>query len=699
MTVNEYCSFLLKDGVRIGKSCVLVVPRWQDQQDIRAFYRQRPDVSILPVSDAIITNAFLPMPAVVFSRIKDSVRAVNAKGKVACVVGLDGYMRLVSPDKHFEIQAELRTILDDASLKVSFIVGALEMKKEFPLSYPRYREEQSILEIGRGSPDIGWPQEITFVHKQLPPPEMVVAPSIQCFLKDVEDGKSFSHVCICVDSIYTEIPGVDPSVRQVLTLKSYFKEFCDFDENISDSGLQWLYDRMCQSEVPGSVLHILQTYFYPVGLKDCLVTAPKRIRQAAGAERELLIWMLKKTVARETYLALVLSNENMNRVDFTEVYVSAALDILNSPKALDYAAERQKALKEISCGHLVHATKSFITQCKEYPTGHVALWLNNGTDDEKREIMRRTIADQGVDVPLVSRASYPLLDAYLQEYRLGFEVLNEYFSFYRTQKIKNSVSSEFHARAFQEELPPDLPNRDALVQKYVSDAKTGLLVVDALSAEYVPMILALAQMRGTGVKDMSVAYCRLPSSTRYNRIAWPDDRRIREVKQLDNVIHHGIEANAPSKIEENLTASLEVIEKNVFPAIEEGLQFYNRIILTSDHGASRLAVCAYAQGFSQTVELPKGVDILDWRFCSAHESAPCPDEMTPSFCGAYWAVKGYNRLPKQGGKQYELHGGATIEERLVPVIVFERGAVFESKPQRGACAKDTQIAVNDDFDL
>ena len=34
----------------------------------------------------------------------------------------------------------------------------------------------------------------------------------------------------------------------------------------------------------------------------------------------------------------------------------------------------------------------------------------------------------------------------------------------------------------------------------------------------------------------------------------------------------------------------------------------------------------------------------------------------------YWVVRGYNRLPKKGAMS--VHGGATLEERLVPVIVF-----------------------------
>ena len=35
-------------------------------------------------------------------------------------------------------------------------------------------------------------------------------------------------------------------------------------------------------------------------------------------------------------------------------------------------------------------------------------------------------------------------------------------------------------------------------------------------------------------------------------------------------------------------------------------------------------------------------------------------------------MRGYHRLPKKGGKKYALHGGASLEERLVPVLVFSK---------------------------
>jgi hypothetical protein len=61
-------------------------------------------------------------------------------------------------------------------------------------------------------------------------------------------------------------------------------------------------------------------------------------------------------------------------------------------------------------------------------------------------------------------------------------------------------------------------------------------------------------------------------------------------------------------------------------------------------------------------------------------------------------VRGYNRLPKKGGGQgLELHGGATLEERLVPIVIFSKSGQFV--PKAKISGRRVQIVEKDDFDL
>jgi hypothetical protein len=64
----------------------------------------------------------------------------------------------------------------------------------------------------------------------------------------------------------------------------------------------------------------------------------------------------------------------------------------------------------------------------------------------------------------------------------------------------------------------------------------------------------------------------------------------------------------------------------------------------------------------------------------------------------YWVVRGYNRLPKSGGKLNELHGGASLEERLVPVVVFTR-TISAVQPKQADKKTMEQIVAKMDFDI
>ena len=75
----------------------------------------------------------------------------------------------------------------------------------------------------------------------------------------------------------------------------------------------------------------------------------------------------------------------------------------------------------------------------------------------------------------------------------------------------------------------------------------------------------------------------------------------------------------------------------------------------------------------------------NWRYSRAPQgvmrSAEFEQSYHPENNETYWIVRGYNRLPKSGGKLYELHGGAAAEEMLVPVVVFAKNAALDISKQ------------------
>ena len=218
-----------------------------------------------------------------------------------------------------------------------------------------------------------------------------------------------------------------------------------------------------------------------------------------------------------------------------------------------------------------------------------------------------------------------------------------------------------------------------------TQSDVALLVVDAMGAEYMPLLLALAKRRGMNIESQAVVSAKLPTETVFNSVKWDESRILPEVKSIDNIVHHGAEKHEASIPERNFAETLRMFEIEIMKRIAHGLTLFARVVVTADHGASRLAVIAYNEGKGTTLQWEGQPD--DWRYSLAPQGVPRPPELEqeyfPETKKTYWIVRGYNRLPKMGGKLYELHGGATLEERLVPIVVFARNSVAEIPMQQG----------------
>ena len=285
--------------------------------------------------------------------------------------------------------------------------------------------------------------------------------------------------------------------------------------------------------------------------------------------------------------------------------------------------------------------------------------------------------------------------------------LTGYFSAYRELKCADSVTSEFCETAFKCAIPEDVPTRESLLVALREDSDTALLVVDAMGAEYIPFLLDRAKRYN--IKPVAVHYstAKLPASTPFNPVKdeW-GDKRYWKFNDFDAAVHDSTYSDTAAA----MSKELRILDRDVMGRVAEMLGQYKRVVLTADHGASRLAVLARKAGLSRDItEFNGKLDVLDWRFAKRHsathlDSADFVEPLNMDFV----IIKGYNRFSKSGGPGFEIHGGATIEEQVVPVIVFERAAAFsESAPTADPVAQkpqsvvnaDAQIGINNDFDI
>lgn len=370
--------------------------------------------------------------------------------------------------------------------------------------------------------------------------------------------------------------------------------------------------------------------------------------------------------------------------------------VLSDINAKKYAIERAEALNTIGLDY-ESLIVEFISLAKE--SDDALHFLNCGTNAERIEIIRRaSTEDLSYGLSKEYSELFPTLaDYFSSAYDFEDPATTAYFNEYRRYKVSGSITDNFVKRAYDLVVPKAYPSRDTVIAKLQAQSDTALLVIDAMGAEYMPLLIAMAKRRGMNIESQAVVTAKLPTETVFNPIKWDETRRLPEIKSIDNIVHNGAAKHEASSPERNFAETLRVFETEIINRIAEGLTRFARVVVTSDHGASRLAVIAYNEGKSTT--LPWNGQPDDWRYSLAPARAARPPELEqayfPETQKTYWIVRGYNRLPKKGGKFYELHGGATLEERLVPVVTFTRKVVTEApKPIRKKITAD----VVDEFE-
>jgi hypothetical protein len=696
------------------------MPPGESWTTLRRFCQERGDIE-LRLSDLISEKAWLPMPDEVFERVRDTMTAQAASGKSVVLLGLPGYLALLTDENKRAAVAALREWVDGGSGRAAVCLlrsdDGTKMIINDVFANPRYRQGRQLIAIqanqivpqfasirsarltdapeqGKG---IAGRTEVMLVGDDLTSFIPELCDTFQKYLRYTEEHPDDNSVRrIVVASEGRELAGLSADVLQIVCLRDFARVFYDVDDaKLSEDALRWMCGRGKEGE--GKKLsETLKTLLSPDG------GVAKRVLRVfdahKGAEREAALWLVKHVAPQGSYLQCVAGQEGITFSNFRAAYVTGAAEWLDD--AVVYAIERRDAIQEANAIMSGADIKQFIERCADESTSRVAPWLNCKTAAERAELLRRCAVD-GV-VSNAVKDVYPEVAAYLNaDPVFSDEALEGYFKEYRDLKMAGRVTLKSYSKVSRVVPPGSVQSRDAIVQKYALDTKCALLVVDAMGAEWLPMLLTLARERNLGVDSLAVGESHLPTSTQFNNIHWPDAaRRLPDIKRFDNIAHNGAETHEVRRAEENLAAALDVIGAEVLPRVEEGLARFERVLVTADHGSSRLAALAWQSEprLARTLACEDGAEVADWRYRERAAQGGCPSEMEETLDGRHWVVRGYDRLPKKGGGQgFELHGGATLEERLVPVVIFSRAGQFVPTAKTGG--KRAQIVEKDDFDL
>lgn len=703
MTVNDFCTHFIKSP-EYRKSRLLFAPNKQDYFTLRNFCINSDFISRVRISDCIHSNNYIPSGGAIFSDLHPYILKANKRNQVAFVEGFDAINALWSDENSLQAYYAIRNLLDDASLHFLIITDSFGDTAKTVFSHPRYHEANLVIRFGNEASPEKSNRDIYLLDTMFSKIQLngCHLKSLAKYIEECENNTlADGNINIFLDFKGGSIPGFSPVLRQIYTKGQLLQQFCELKDNLPECAFEWLYSSLLEEKEIIPALTLAQKHFFPDGVvnDDFLKKTPKAIQLVDSNKKDILLWTVRNSVRKNTYLSYVVNNEEVTPDNFISFYVCEAEHYLNAGNAEQLQQERKDAMLQIGTSMLEAEIADFINCLKDYPSEQVIPWLNCESPLEKIEIVRRIVNMDQYEIPNCVSKSYPLLGKYLTEYCFGSALLNQYFTQYRHLKLKDTLTEDFSSLA--KEADPNLEgitSRDSLLQTYCGSEDTALLVVDALGAEYMPMILTIAKDRNLGIEREEAVFSKLPTSTEFNPMSWPEARKIPEIKALDGIIHNGAEIHSKKTFEENFVATLEVFNNKIFTEISKALAKYPRVILTSDHGATRLAVRAQEKGMSQKVVQFKDVDNCRYTTAIKGQTNPDKNNIYENISGDYWLVKGYNCLAKKTGISYETHGGVTYEEMLVPFIVFKKGATYTPKMEQNQ-STDNEITENDDFDL
>ena len=250
------------------------------------------------------------------------------------------------------------------------------------------------------------------------------------------------------------------------------------------------------------------------------------------------------------------------------------------------------------------------------------------------------------------------------------DVLSDYFTAYKMQKLTNRLQPEFlhQVEGFALERPYNcfLPRCAVLRELDCKEAEAYFF--DGLGIEFLSYIESKCEKLGLQA-EVRLARCELPSITSQNKDFYqffPEGKEIRKIDALDECKHHSKKYDYQKCREPlHLFEELSIIDKEMESIHSRfALGQAESAVIVSDHGASRLAVLKGSESSIITLE-EKG----------QHSGRCAPADKDPAlpyvaYENGYAVLANYDRF--KGGRKadVEVHGGATLEEVLVPVILL-----------------------------
>ena len=506
--------------------------------------------------------------------------------------------------------------------------------------------------------------------------------SVYCGLKSWYDywtNPSASHNYLALMTArfrYVQAVGGSITVKVIRDILDFIKENLfggDIltPENCPSEAQEYLFDKaLCGGTLDAAILSCLN-----IGNFSTLDVMGRWNLLSKGQKQLVCLWC--QLHSDNSYLChCILGSKDLNDIEnrilheiflsnhYHSDWIAESQDLINSMKLQrddDYYEELDK-LSDYN-ERILYLTSETEKE-RVYLLRMVGLWMREDADEVlKNEKLKQL---------------FPAMEAYLDGEVYDID-LRRYMGLYKTYKLSNTLPVD--EKTYFSNIQIDTYDyRYAALSQALSD-ECIVLWVDAMGVEWMPLLLwALNNSTVGSVKMSMIGQADLPAETAFN-LQWKKmNVPYKKLDKLDKLAHKGIvdDPNYYSCVEEQIAFIVNLSKK-----AEELFKDYNRVIITGDHGASRLA----ARFFHNR----EGIPIQkDWKALNHGRYALVPSfpstKLDTQICAKdengnnYLVISNYDHFVQSGfaaGSDDdvpiygEVHGGATPEEALVPIIVFD----------------------------
>ena len=598
-------------------------------------------------------------------------RDVKKKGCFV-VIGLSSYVMLLGKKRAEELMARLQELS-----VAGHVIVLLSHMKEIRLS--RMQQDQHLsyrVLLLEGDPTplpsiyLASPEENSFGQ--------LVLPNIQALLEKLEqyDPVGGETSFAVRTSLHKEV--FSESMYSIRSSKGIYKEllraFPVLKGDLEESwGTKEDWERFAQEWKECLSWGALAEKHF--GIDAHFSAILEREYEQADTYETWLYWLLLKVqgASENAYLSYALGKSRHWRDLWEHIFLSLSSLSFQMREFEKYCEGRKRLLE----GQAIPATWVSEYQDAIAQKGRDAIWyLFAGTAWEEKMLFQ-CLADYDYtkeEVMGVLKTHFPDLFAYMKSFTFTMHqkvperlvpLLTKYFDDYKWQKLMNHLTPDFKAQVntlAEHRVYNQFPIR-SLALSQMKKENTMMYFVDALGVEYLSYISEKCKTYGL-LLSIQVVHGELPSITSQNTEFMNAD--VINIKDLDELKHESQTYNyEKQKIPLHLVAELKAID-GVLQTIRDGLLMkeMKSAIIISDHGATRLAVLNDEEyGAEFIVGESKGQH--SGRCCQVEEDPGIP---FAAYENGYAVLANYMRFKGSRKADVEVHGGATLEETLVPLL-------------------------------